>query len=46
MTALHDALTDLVTQPVEQLCDALLRRMLPPRAADDVALLAVRFSPA
>lgn len=45
LVALQRALTELASQPVEQLCDALLRRMLPPRAADDVALLAVRFSP-
>lgn len=45
LTALQQALAELATQPVEQLCDGLLLKMLPPRAADDVALLAVRFSP-
>ncbi|BEP16597.1 SpoIIE family protein phosphatase [Acidothermaceae bacterium B102] len=36
------ALVDLADQPLEQLCDLLLERMLPPAAADDVALIAVR----
>ncbi|WP_241037526.1 SpoIIE family protein phosphatase [Blastococcus litoris] len=36
-------LTDLRDRPVEQLCDELLDRLLPERAEDDVALVAVRL---
>lgn len=42
---LAGALTDLRDSPVAELCDALLGRLLPGRAEDDVALLAVRVSP-
>jgi two-component system, chemotaxis family, sensor kinase Cph1 len=37
------ALESLRGRPVEELCDALLARMLPERAEDDVALVAVRL---
>jgi len=39
------ALADLRDGPVEQLCDELLDRLLPERAEDDVALVAVRLRP-
>jgi light-regulated signal transduction histidine kinase (bacteriophytochrome) len=43
---LQQALAALGAQPVEQLSDALLARMLPgERAEDDVALVAVRLGP-
>jgi light-regulated signal transduction histidine kinase (bacteriophytochrome) len=32
-------------RPLEQLCDELLGRLLPDRAEDDVALVAVRLRP-
>ena len=40
-----DTLAELVTQPMtlDELCDALLDRMLPERPEDDVALVAVRL---
>ena len=34
---------DLRDRPVEQMCDELLGRLLPDRAEDDVALVAVRL---
>jgi len=40
---LGHALADLRDRPVEQLCDELLGRLLPDRAEDDVALVAVRL---
>ncbi len=40
--ALADHLADLAASPLEELCDALLARMLPGRPQDDVALVAVR----
>ena len=42
IAALTTALAELGDQPLEQLCDLLVQRMLPPAAADDVALVAVR----
>ena len=39
---LAGALVELADEPLEKLCDLLLERMLPPAAADDVALIAVR----
>ncbi|MEU2349468.1 SpoIIE family protein phosphatase [Modestobacter sp. NPDC049651] len=42
---LRAALTDLAGLPLEQLCDELLRRMLPGHRSDDVALVAVRAHP-
>jgi serine phosphatase RsbU (regulator of sigma subunit) len=39
------ALTELRDLPVEAMCDALLARLLPQGAADDVALVAVRLAP-
>ncbi len=39
------ALGELREQPVEQMCDQLLGRLLPDRAEDDVALVAVRLHP-
>jgi serine phosphatase RsbU (regulator of sigma subunit)/PAS domain-containing protein len=38
-------LQELRGEPLEGLCDALLRRMLPGTPADDVALVAVRVQP-
>ena len=39
------ALAELHGQPVEQLCDALLSRLLAEGGEDDVALVAVRLEP-
>ena len=43
--ALRSALSDLRDHPLEQLCDALLARLVPGHGADDVALVAVRAHP-
>jgi two-component system, chemotaxis family, sensor kinase Cph1 len=40
---LGEALADLRHRPVEEMCDALLDRLLPHGAEDDVALVAVRL---
>jgi PAS domain S-box-containing protein len=40
---LREALVELAGHPLEDLCDAVLRRLLPNRGDDDVALLAVRL---
>ncbi|RZS86828.1 PAS domain S-box-containing protein [Motilibacter rhizosphaerae] len=40
---LREALTALGAEPLEALCDAVLARLLPPDAEDDVALVAVRL---
>jgi PAS domain S-box-containing protein len=45
LAALQEALRDLGTVPLEELCDTLLARMLPEDATDDVALVAVRAHP-
>jgi PAS domain S-box-containing protein len=42
---LRSALAELAALPLEQLCDALLQRLLPERASDDVALVALRVQP-
>jgi serine phosphatase RsbU (regulator of sigma subunit) len=42
---LGTALADLRAEPVGRMCDELLARMLPGRAEDDVALVAVRLRP-
>ncbi|MPQ98265.1 SpoIIE family protein phosphatase [Modestobacter sp. I12A-02628] len=39
------ALTELHDRPVQQLADRLLDRLVPGRCEDDVALVAVRFTP-
>jgi serine phosphatase RsbU (regulator of sigma subunit) len=39
------ALAELRELPLEAVCDALLERLLPERAEDDVALVAVRLAP-
>jgi hypothetical protein len=39
------ALADEGDRPVEQVCDGLLRRLVPDGAEDDVALVAVRLLP-
>jgi serine phosphatase RsbU (regulator of sigma subunit) len=39
------ALAELREQPLEAMCEALLERLLPERAEDDVALVAVRLTP-
>jgi len=48
LTRLRTTLAELVRRPLtlEQLCDAVLARMLPDRPEDDVALVAVRLHPA
>lgn len=48
LTALHETLVDLSGEGVglDELCDGCLRRLLPPDAEDDAALVAVRLSPA
>ena len=43
LALLRDALAELAPLPLEELCDALLARLLPARAEDDVALVAVRL---
>jgi serine phosphatase RsbU (regulator of sigma subunit) len=47
LTQLHDTLEELTRQrpSLDELCDRILARMLPPRAEDDVALVAVRLNP-
>ncbi|MGX5657568.1 PP2C family protein-serine/threonine phosphatase [Geodermatophilus nigrescens] len=45
LAALREALRDLGTTPLEELCDTLLARMVPEAGADDVALVAVRAYP-
>jgi PAS domain S-box-containing protein len=47
LTQLHDTLEELTRQrpSLDELCDRILARMLPPRAEDDVALVAVRLHP-
>jgi phosphoserine phosphatase RsbU/P len=45
VSRLRAELAELGGVPVEQLCDDLLRRVLPGPADDDVALLAVRCRP-
>jgi serine phosphatase RsbU (regulator of sigma subunit) len=42
---LGQALAQLRHRPVEEMCDELLARLLPERAEDDVALVAVRLRP-
>ena len=43
LALLRETLTELVDLPLDELCDVLLRRMLPVEAEDDVALVAVRL---
>lgn len=45
LAELHEALQDLAHLDLEDLCDTVLARMVPDRAQDDVALLAVRVRP-
>ena len=45
LARLRDALAELAHLPLDDLCDALLHRLLPVRAEDDVALVAVRLHP-
>jgi serine phosphatase RsbU (regulator of sigma subunit) len=45
LTRLRDTLGELAGLPLEELCDALLARMRPAEADDDVALVAVRLHP-
>jgi serine phosphatase RsbU (regulator of sigma subunit) len=40
---LREALVELAHLPLDQLCDALLERLLPPTRDDDVAMVAVRL---
>jgi len=42
---LGEALAELRHRPVEDICDELLARLLPERAEDDVAMVAVRLRP-
>jgi sigma-B regulation protein RsbU (phosphoserine phosphatase) len=42
---LTDALSELADLPLEKLCDQLLDRIVPGRADDDIALLALRCRP-
>jgi PAS domain S-box-containing protein len=46
MARLVEALRELGPLPLEELCDALLRRLLPRTPPDDVALVALRLLPA
>jgi len=41
---LVQALRDLAGRPLDDLCDALLERMLPRTAPDDVAIVALRLA--
>jgi len=43
LSKLRAILTELADRPLGELCDEVLARMLPARAADDVALAAVRL---
>ncbi|ADB74292.1 SpoIIE family protein phosphatase [Geodermatophilus obscurus] len=45
LARLTGALTELAGVPIDQLCDRLLDRIVPGRADDDIALLAVRCHP-
>lgn len=45
LPVLRDALAGLAGLAPEDLCDALLARLLPPQPADDVAVVAVRWAP-
>ena len=45
MERLVDSSRDWLAEPLEELCDALLERMLPGTPQDDVAIVAVRISP-
>lgn len=45
LAELQEALRDLAHLDLEDLCDAVLARMVPGRAQDDVALLAVQVRP-
>jgi serine phosphatase RsbU (regulator of sigma subunit) len=45
LARLTGVLTELADAPVDELCDRLLDRIVPGRADDDVALLAVRCHP-
>jgi serine phosphatase RsbU (regulator of sigma subunit) len=42
---LREALRDLGSTPLEELCDTVLARLVPGHEEDDVALLAVRAHP-
>lgn len=46
LARLRDLLAELADLPLEDLCDQVLRRMLPDQPEDDVALAAVRLKPA
>jgi serine phosphatase RsbU (regulator of sigma subunit) len=46
LARLSGTLTELAGAPVEELCDRLLEKLVPGRADDDIALLAVRVRPA
>jgi serine phosphatase RsbU (regulator of sigma subunit) len=45
LARLRSLLLELGGLPLEELCDQLLERLLPARAQDDVALVAVRLHP-
>ncbi|MFN8074128.1 MAG: SpoIIE family protein phosphatase [Kineosporiaceae bacterium] len=45
MERLREVLAEVAELPLEELCDAVLARMLPERREDDVALVAVRLHP-
>nr|WP_240895657.1 SpoIIE family protein phosphatase [Kineococcus siccus] len=42
LAELHDTVADLADRPLDELCDELIRRMLPDGSDDDVALVLVR----
>jgi PAS domain S-box-containing protein len=44
LARLVEALSELADRPLEELCDALLQRMLPRTPQDDVALVALRLA--
>jgi PAS domain S-box-containing protein len=45
LVLLQQTLVQLAGLPLQQLCDRLLERMLPPRPEDDVAIVALRLHP-
>ena len=45
LARLRALLEELADLPLEELCDQVLQRLLPARAEDDVALVAVRLHP-
>jgi len=45
LSALRDTLVEIGRRPLEELCDEVLRRLVPDRREDDIAIAAVRLHP-